>query len=68
MESDKGRLKTKLGFLLEHSTEHVEEFEEVARKAKELGEVAIHDHIRQGIEQVIKANQSFETALQRLEQ
>ena len=67
MESEKGRLKTKLGYLLEHSTEHVEEFKELARKAQELGETEIHNHIRQGIEQVTRANQSFEAALKGLE-
>ena len=66
MPSEKERLKAKLEFLLEHSKEHVEEFEELAKKADKLGETALRDHILQGIEHVSKANQAFESALKKL--
>ncbi len=66
MESEKGRLKAKLGFLLEHSREHVKEFQELAKRAEQLSEAAIHHDIQQGIEQVSKANQHFEAAFKKL--
>ena len=63
MESERENFKILLSYWVEHSREHVGEFKEMAEKAKELGEIAIHKAILEGIEQVNKANEAFEAAL-----
>ena len=66
MESEKENFKTLLSYWVEHSREHAKEFREMAEKAEKLGEIAIHRAILDGIEQMNKANEAFETALKRL--
>ena len=45
--------------MLEHNKKHIEELEELAGKAQDLGETRIHDDILQLVEHMNKANKTL---------
>ena len=63
MQSERAKFKTLLSYMLDHNKKHVEELEELAVKAQELGETRIHDDVLQLIEQMNKANKTLEEDL-----
>ncbi|MBT3362328.1 MAG: hypothetical protein HN929_05145 [Chloroflexi bacterium] len=64
--SEKEDLKHILDHFVHHSKDHEGEFEELAAKARAMGEAAIADSILKGVEQMKKSNASFEEALRLL--
>jgi len=67
MQSERARFKILLSYMLEHNRKHIEELEELARKAQDFGESGIHDHILQLVEQMNKANKTLEEDLRIIE-
>ena len=68
MESELTKLDTLLDYTIEHNKEHAEELKNLAQKARELGKVAVHDDIANGVEQMSRANENLGSALKRLRQ
>ena len=62
------KLEILLDHWIEHNREHAKEFTEWAEKAKGLGHTAVHDEMRQAVEQINKANESLLAALKRLKE
>ena len=65
-EDEKTKLKTVVSYWVGHNKEHSQEFREWAEKAKESGESEIYDQISQAAEDIEKANEALNRALQRL--
>lgn len=48
-KDERARLKTLLGYWVEHNEEHSQEFKEWAEKAEEMGEGQVAEEIRQAV-------------------
>jgi len=66
MESEMTELDALLDYTIKHNSEHAEELKSLARQAKELGEAALYDDLMRGVEQMSKANKTWEVALKRV--
>ncbi len=66
MESEMMKLDTLLDYTIKHNSEHAEELERLAQKAKELGKTAVYDELMRGVEQMNGANETLTAALKRL--
>ncbi|MEE8471279.1 MAG: hypothetical protein V3S51_08115 [Dehalococcoidia bacterium] len=65
-QSERHKLSVLLGYWIEHNGEHGKEFREWAERARELGEIAVHDELTVAAEEMGKANASLVRALDRL--
>ena len=61
------KLKTMLGYWMEHNREHGQEFREWAEKAKAFAEAEICEDILQAAQEIDRANESLSRALRGLE-
>lgn len=68
MEAERDRLEVLLAYLLEHSREHEEGFQELAQRMERAGQSAVRDEIMHGVDLMSKANKAFEGAMRRLKQ
>ena len=60
------RLKTLLGYWIDHNREHGEEFREWADRVRELGEAPAADDIAQAAQEMEKAGELLARALEKL--
>ena len=65
-KDEKAKLKIVVSYWVGHNKEHSQEFREWAEKAKESGESEIYNQISQAAENIEKANEALNRALQRL--
>ena len=65
-EDEKIQLKTMLNYLIDHNEEHSQEFREWAEKAKTSGESEVCDQILQAADDLDRANEALNRALQKL--
>jgi hypothetical protein len=66
--TEKEKLKVLLNHWIEHNTEHAQEYTEWAEKAKYFGQVAVHDDIKQAVQQMNTMNALLLKALERLKE
>lgn len=66
MEAEKDKLEALLAYLLEHSKEHQDGFQELAQRAERAGQSGVRDEILRGVDFMSKANKAFEEAMRRL--
>ena len=66
-KDDRAKLRTLLGYWLEHNKEHSQEFREWAGKAKGFGEAEAGKEMLQAALEMDKASESLLQALRRLE-
>ena len=64
--NEKDKLKTLLGYWVEHNEEHSGEFKEWAEKAREMGEVEVADEIMQAVENMDRVSEILTKTLKRL--
>ena len=64
--NEKDKLKTLLGYWVEHNEEHSGEFKEWAEKAREMGEVEVADEIMQAVENMDRVSVILTKTLKRL--
>jgi nickel/cobalt exporter len=65
-QAEKDKLRALLDYWVKHNKEHGDEFREWADKARNLGEIEIHDELMEASEEMGKANALLLRALQRL--
>ena len=65
--SERAKLKTMLGYWIEHNKGHSQEFREWADKAKEFGEAEVSEKMLQAVQEMDKASKFLSQALRRLE-
>ena len=58
-ENDRKKLETLLNYWIEHNKEHGEEFKEWAGKAREFGEIGVHDDLLIAARYMDDANESL---------
>ncbi|MBN1368319.1 MAG: hypothetical protein JW967_10385 [Dehalococcoidales bacterium] len=63
MVDEYDKYKILLSHMVEHETEHVSEFYEIAEKVKELGSVEAQKAILDGIKHINNAVENFQKAL-----
>ena len=61
------KLRVLLDYWVRHNEEHGQEFREWAEKARDFGEVAVHNELVAAAEGMDKANASLARALKELE-
>ena len=66
METEMAKLDTLLEYTIKHNSEHAEELEKLAQKAKDLGKTLVYDELMRGVEQMTSANETLAVALKRL--
>ena len=67
MSSDeKTKLKTLLGYWIEHNEEHSHEFKEWAEKARQMGEVQVADEILLAVENMDKVTEILSGTVKKL--
>ena len=66
MEPEMMKFDTLLRYTIKHNKEHVEELRNLAQKAKEFGKTAVYDDLVQGVEHLNEANETLESALNKL--
>ena len=66
-DNEKTRLRTRLGYWIEHNMEHSQEFKEWADKVKESGEAEISEEMLQAAQEMDKAGECLQRALRILE-
>ena len=64
--NEKDKLKTLLGYWVEHNEEHSGEFKEWAEKAREMGEAEVADEIMQAVENMDRVSEILTKTLKRL--
>ena len=65
--NEREKIKILLNHWIKHNREHSLEFREWAKKAKELGEIEIYDHILKAAHEMDKVNEYLLQALSKLE-
>ncbi len=65
---DEAKLKILLNHWIEHNKEHSEEFTQWALKAKTNGNAKTHNHMIKAVQQMEKANESLQAALESLKE
>ena len=63
---DREKLKHLLHHWAEHNEEHCEKYKEWAQKAKEFGDIKVHDTIMEAVRSTDKTNESLRAALDTL--
>jgi nickel/cobalt transporter (NicO) family protein len=63
---DRGKLKTLLGYWVEHNEEHSQEFKEWADKADAMGEKQVAGEIRQAVGHMEKVTEILTGTMNRL--
>jgi nickel/cobalt exporter len=67
MSSDeKAKLKTLLGYWIEHNEEHSQEFKEWAEKARQMGEVQVADEILLAVQSMDKVTEILSGTVKKL--
>jgi len=64
---ERAKLRTMLGYWIEHNKEHSQEFREWAEKARSFGKVAAGEEMLQAAQEMDKASQFLSQSLRRLE-
>ena len=65
-DNEKTRLRTRLGYWIEHNMEHSQEFKEWAGKAKASGETEAGEDMLLAAQEMDKASEILSQALKRL--
>ncbi len=65
---ERTRLKTLLGYWIEHNREHSEEFGEWANRARAMGEAEVSEAISQAVMEIDRANKLLTQARKKLEE
>ena len=65
---ERAKLRTMLGYWIDHNKEHSQEFREWAEKARSFGEVAAGEEMLQAAQEMDKASKFLSQALGRLEE
>ena len=68
MRDERVKLRTMLGYWIEHNKEHSQEFREWAEKTRSFGEVAAGEEMLQAAQEMDKASRFLSQALERLEE
>jgi len=63
MDEELRRLDAFLEYLIQHNSDHAEEIEGLAQKAKALGESVVCDDLAKGMEYMRQSNENLKHAL-----
>jgi nickel/cobalt exporter len=63
---EKDRLKTLLGYWIEHNEEHSQEFKEWAEKARQMGEAQVADEILLAVQNMDEVTKILSGTVKRL--
>jgi len=66
--TEKEKLKVLLNHWIEHNIEHAQEFTEWAKKAKSVGQAAVHDEIMQAVQDMKSVNEHLLKAIEKLKE
>lgn len=66
MQPEVKKLEALLNYMIAHNEEHADELKDLARRAKDIGKLLAYEELLRGVEQMKRANEICQRALNEL--